>query len=563
MRVPPKMEGYDEGGVAEADCEERGVDYSEEGLRKLKGGSEGGPRALPRARVQVVEKSGLGSGGREESGDSGRRRESRLEEWNLGSEKWSKDGNERAMRMRGETGDMEQLAVKVRGRKADPFSEEWKEGTARGGLVNDDGDILVVDDFTGVGDVENAEGEFVSDVGLGGSDEDEWEAELLRRVGRADLTGGDEMMKRARRIVREADEVPSGVTEVGRSLQKVREAREEWERRLKVGEEKLGTLVVTVDEGAGMQREMEGEVRRLEERIAFYEKLKEFADNVMDMFREKKEQILVSRGELLARLAEEAEEVKNMLEGGVDEFGRRRLVTLGGALPKVVENKVDVLADVEDDVKCVEKVVKMFREWKTRYGDDYNRAFGDAGLGKIVGKLVLANGGTGFDDVRSMLDETQKKEMWKAADGGSIVPVLVRARWCSWDLERCAEYGVLGREVIEADAGSMDKIVEAFRERGRWEMEGCVKLEEWARGIECMRGIVEVTREIGRDVGLEDALKRVEKMEVEKDILNRAEKEIEWIAGISGDDYVGEECVRVARRMCDKMGWEWVLRVGK
>lgn len=552
MPVPPRVEGYDEaeeGVVYEAE----GADYSEEGLRKLRFGNTEG-KHLARERGEdlgglTLRESVEGRGGRRLVGNEG----------DLGRERWGDDGKGRKM---GESAEIEWRggAEKRAPRgKADPFSEEWKEGTARGGIVDDDGDIVVVDDFTGVDDVENGEGGFAQgDVEIGGSDEDEWETELLRRVGRAGITEGDEMMKRARRIVKKADETVGDAKGAGRCLQKVKKAREEWQRRLSLGEEKLGALIATVERGTDIMREREVEMRRIEERIMFYERIKSFVDGMMDMLRKKKEQILMVRGELLVRLEKEAEEVRSMLEGGVDEFGRKRLGTVGRIQLQRADDEVDVLADVEEDVKSVEKVVELFREWRERYRDDYDQAFGDAGLGKLTGRLVLASGKTEFEVVRRLLHGVQTKEMWRAAEGGNIVPALIRARWYPRDGEDCLEYSTLGREVLEADVGYAEGIVEAFRERGKWEMEGCLNLKEWEKGMECLKGIIKVTKEIRRDIGLEEALKEAEKMEVEESVWSSVEGEIGWIAG-GGNGYVGEECRRIARRLCDKMGWGWML----
>lgn len=552
MPAPPKVEGYDEveEGIV---CEARGGDYSEEGLRKLRSGNKEGDYFGRQIRGDLGDQTWNRNG----EGRGGRRLPER--EGDLGREGWREDGERTNMEGLAGTEVREPPKRRAPGAKADPFSEAWRGGTARGGTVDDDGDIVVVDDFTGVDDVENSEGGFIQgDVGTGGSDEDEWEAELLRRVGHAGTTGGDEMMRRARRIVKKADEVVGGAREVGRYAQKVREAKEEWQRRLTLGEEKLSALITAVERGSGIKQERELEMWRMEERIGFYERLKAFVDGMMDMLKEKKEQILMARGQLLLRLKREAEDVKNMLEGGVDEFGRRRMGTMGRFRLQNVDIGVDVLADVKEDVKSVEKVVELFREWRDKYGDDYKQAFGDAGLGKLTGRLVLASGETEFEDVRRMLNEVQKKDMWRAAEGGNIVPPLIRARWCPSDRENCLEYSTLGREVLEADVKYAEMIVEAFRERGKWEMEGCLNLEEWEKGAECLKGIIEVTKEIKEDVGVEEALNKVVRMEVEESVWNIVEAEIKWISG-GGGGYVGEECRRIARRMCDKMGWGWTL----
>lgn len=435
--------------------------------------------------------------------------------------------------------------------KADPFSQAWKEGLVGTERGEHDGDDVLVDDYVGVVGVDPMHTEEE------GETDGEWEKELLRRAGQGRDDLDREMGRRVRRVLVNVDGVMgrNGNRDLERCLKAVREAMTDWGKKQKLGSEQLLRLEEVVAKETRERGIVEGDLQVATERARFYCRLKEYLEDIGDMFREKRGVIEEKRDSMLKRLGEEAENVKSRLKGDVDEFGRMRKASLEWEdVESADEAGNTAFWDVREDFSGLGRLKEIFGEWKQSYEHDYKNSFGDANLGKLAGRLVLGSGALYFEEVKN-LNETQRREMWKAAEGGSTVAAMIRAKWRPRLIESCEEYGWLAKEVVEADPDRAEKVVEALRERLGWEVDACVTLQKPKAAVECFKGAVAVTKIVGKDVGLERVMRAAETLGLGEEDLEDVREELSWIAS---SRFEGEG-VRIARRMCEKGGVDWTF----
>lgn len=399
--------------------------------------------------------------------------------------------------------------------RPDPFSAAWRGGLMRAeGAGNDDGDAVLVDDFAGVGDeaayipLEGGGGDMkmrtadaLEEEGEEGSGE-EWELEQLRRAGHAVESDSEKMGNEiARRMVRAADEEGRRVGAVTGCLRAAREARGEWGARQELAEGQLRRLLAAERGGETAAREVERDIEARKRRLAFYDTLSAHVDDVTDMLKEKRVEIMGARQAFLAELEAEADVARKTLTGGVDEFGRSRPASL--QLPEAeADGGDDVFADVADDVRSIRTLVELFRRWRGEYGEEYATAFGDAGLGKLAGRL-----GLGLADAevswRGVLEGVGRMEALRAGRAGETVAAGVRARWRPREEKSGEKWGRVGREVGEACGREVAEMLrEVFCERGMVEMEGCVRVEDGGEAEKCLKGMKRVERRLGAGVGV-------------------------------------------------------------
>lgn len=395
--------------------------------------------------------------------------------------------------------------------RPDPFSAAWRGGLMRSdGADADDGDVVLVDDFAGVDDaeayipLERGEDDVVMRAADAPEGEDgegsgeEWELEQLRRAGHAVEKDGEKVPEQlARRVVRAADEEGRRAGAVAACLRAAAEARGEWGARGELAAGRLRRLLAAERGGEAAAREVEREIEAKKRRLKFYESLSAHVNDVMDMLEEKRNEIVSARQAFFAKLKAEAEEVRNTLKGGRDEFGRSRQPSLQLPEAEEADEGEDVFADVADEVRSIATLVGLFRRWRREYAEEYSGAFGDEGLGKLAARLAqpLWDAELGWSDG---LEGAGREEAVGVGRGAETVAAGVRARWRPREEGSCERWakvagkcGSEGREVVR----------EAFCERARVEMEGCVGVGDAGEAGRCLQGVGIVERELRWDVG--------------------------------------------------------------
>ena len=441
--------------------------------------------------------------------------------------------------------------------RPDPFSAEWRDATiGRANVVAED-DVVVVDDFTGVTDAEYIplEGDAVmKDADATGDAEEEgsdgeWELEQLRRAGHGVQRDADAIaQEKARQIVREADEHRRRGGAFSACLRAAREATLEWVARQELAEGKMREMEQAERSGSAVAVEIDGEIASAKRRLAFYSALSAHVDDVVDMLKEKEADIVAARGRFLERLAVEAEAVKTCLLGGTDEFGRSRLPSL--EVPEAeADAEEDVLEDVMNDVKSIESLIVWFMKWRTLYPKEYEDAFGDAGLGKLAGRMALAMQSEDLEWLKA-LSGTARADALRASKAVEIVAAGIRARWKPRDEESGRKYAGSGREVVEAYGEEGKRaITDAFRERMGWESECCRKVGNATDMWKCVGESVRVISTLKLDFGIVHLLRAVEEEGWDTDLWDGCMKEaVGWIAeDVAG--VVSEGGVALAKKL--------------
>ncbi|CDF40226.1 unnamed protein product [Chondrus crispus] len=443
--------------------------------------------------------------------------------------------------------------------RPDPFSAEWRDATiGRANVVAED-DVVVVDDFTGVTDAEYIplEGDAVmKDADATGDAEEEgsdgeWELEQLRRAGHGVQRDADAIaQEKARQIVREADERRRRGGGFSACLRAAREATLEWVARQELAEGKMRQMEQAERSGSAVAVEIDGEIAGAKRRLAFYGALSAHVDDVVDMLKEKEADIVAARGRFLERLAVEAEAVKTCLHGGTDEFGRSRLPSL--EVPEAeaeAEAGEDVLEDVMSDVRSIESLIVWFRKWRTQYPKEYEDAFGDAGLGKLAGRIALATQSEDLEWVKA-LRGMARAEALRASKAVETVAAGIRARWKPRDEESGRRYAGSGREVVEAYGEEGKRaITDAFRERMGWESECCRKVGSATDMWKCVEESVRVISTLKLDFGMVHLLRAVEEEGWDTDLWDGCMKEA--VRSIAEDEagVVSEGGIALAKKL--------------
>lgn len=411
--------------------------------------------------------------------------------------------------------------------RPDPFSTAWREGAVRGARgdteAEADEDVVVVDDFTQVGDASYIplDGDMMmikkssTDIEEDGAGDEEdasdgeWEFEQLRRAGHSLRREDDEGISRdvARGMVQAADEgfVPRS-DGFNKLLLGVKQAKQEWKGRMTLAEDKVKRLDEAEREGDAICGDVDKEIERERKRFVFYDGVAAHVDEVVDMLDTKRTEILAARKRALERLEREWERVRRRLLGGVDEFGRVRQGCLDiNSEESEGEDGVgeeDVYEDVADDVRSISTLVKLFRRWLEEFPDEYEQAFGDKGLGMLAGRMAL---GLVKDMEMRWMEAVEnkpcaKREALRVAKGDEFLAAVVRARWRPRERGHGARYAGIGRVVAEACGTEVLKL--AFKERVELEVGACRREREWAEVGKCFVGSVDVVRVLGWDFGI-------------------------------------------------------------
>lgn len=417
--------------------------------------------------------------------------------------------------------------------RPDPFSAAWRDGTIRRETADAEEDVAVVDDFTEVakasyipleGDVAMKDADGSGEVEEEGSD-GEWEVEQLRRAGHSVRQEAEEIsQKRARQIVRAADEGIRRGGALSSCLLIAREATMEFVAKEELAKGKLRQLEEAERNGNATAVEVDERITSEKKRLAFYDGMSAHVDDIVDMLKEKEEEIVAAREKFLAKLSAEAEQVKTCLLGGTDEFGRSRLPSL--EIPEaepIVQD--DVFDDVMDDVKSIECLAVWFRKWRTQYPKEYDEAFGDAGLGRLAGRMALA---TQDEELGWLvpLQGVSRVEALRASKCSDMIAAGIRARWKPREGRSGEKFARVAREVVQAEGDESKRMIGgSFLERVGWEIDACRKLENTGEMWRCVEESMNVIRALRWDFGILHVLKAVK---------DQGWKKESWDGGMTG-----------------------------
>lgn len=412
-------------------------------------------------------------------------------------------------------------------RRPDPFSEEWKGGTGAGAIMDDVG-IAVVDDFTGVQDsgfipipvdVDNSV-KLKREVAQ--ESDTEWESELMKRAGQRELREDDEeMQRRAMQIIREAEEsIRKGRPSFEKCLKMIESTKAEWEHRYQIALQKTGQLESALEDGRDERLAAEKKVDKEKERATFYDELDKHVGKVVKMLVQNRPAIMAHYEERLRLMEVQTERLQNSMSGGVDEFGRTRgakLVDEEDMESNEFETRVVMME--KDDVKSAVKLKNIFYDWRSRYPDDYMNAHGDVGLGKLLGRLFLAQ-----DDLWSTqlsgLNALISREMYKSAHAVKTLSAMIKCKWYPRDRKSCEKFANLAESIIEVDGQAKNDVESAFQCRAEWEIQVCRKLNDRKAMIDCAKGLKYVEDKLKSNVGASSVIMAAKEIGCTEEELN-------------------------------------------
>eukprot|EP00178_Gracilaria_changii_P010582 TRINITY_DN307_c0_g1_i1.p2 TRINITY_DN307_c0_g1~~TRINITY_DN307_c0_g1_i1.p2 ORF type:complete len:632 (-),score=109.68 TRINITY_DN307_c0_g1_i1:1856-3751(-) len=404
---------------------------------------------------------------------------------------------------------------------AAPFSAEWN---AR---IFDDDDIEVepVSNFSRTEDH--------------GSDNEgadvEWEAQLMRRAAQKTCEQDQYMLRREMNIIRDAETEGMQTGAFKRLKADIAKRVEELAEQQAYVEQKIQRLEQVVKQDLSLKGNARTSVDKLRRKVELYENLVQKVSTASrdvaasDAIFERWESFVDSEME------ERIRKVTVRLKGGVDNFGRERKAQIldveelrdefrewGGRL---VEKEQKEVTELRGQLGFSD-IMRLVKEWCERFPEEYNSAFIDAGLGKLLGKLGLLE-----NDIR-FIHKLELKEgtiqMGILAFGVERFATWIRARWEPREPESCEFVGELMRAVNAAQDDTKEVIRRSLQDRLALEIEA---LEAFGNEgiIEVVRGLTTIAKKARFDPGFDKALQTCENVCELKGL----DEELEWLGQCS------------------------------
>lgn len=470
--------------------------------------------------------------------------------------------------------------------RPDPFSDAWQEGLTRAEddqTKNVDGEVdVVLDDYTGLSDFVGPPAYLSLEVGNSevcpirpltdaeedGTDDGEWEKEVMRRAGQKlvsqESTNSEEREmstipeQKAQRIVQEAEESASmrqsssQLESVTRCIDLVQESLGEWEARQKLAEEKIRKLHDAETKNKREARRVEHQADQQKSRLIFYDSFAAQVDDLSDILNEKREALKSWHAQRLDRLKREAQAVEAVLLGRPDEFGRSRPPSL--LLPEYVEERLEKsdspFADVDESVVSIENIKSLFEKWKREYPDDYEEAFGDSGLGNLAAAMALGRAEDGLSWMGSLPDRSLRA----AATVSGVIDHIATALRAQWQprQQSCGEEDTASLafrvvRVLPDNSNEAEAIVRAFRDRAMTEMNACVILKDVEAAEKTAYGAITCAQRMRKDVGLLELLTAFEDVGATC-VSGEMKDALQWVAS-SGDGIFHNDTAIIARKI--------------
>lgn len=333
-------------------------------------------------------------------------------------------------------------------------------------------------------ELQNADPMLIDDAQSGA---DEWEKEQLRRAGLPIKPQDDLPNAMARSIIEEEDLNLGARGEVGLSvvdtcLEGVEEALRTTQSHIDQCESKLNAVRNSGCDAAFDAHDKA--VEKADTREKFYTTLAQFATDVSDMLADRRARITARFDARKERLRGEADDVERELTTETDDFGRARDVAT--VLRKYYGDDAgddeapdddgatedEVFADVEREFRSIGRLSDVFRDWRSRFPDDYEQAFGDKSVGKICGAVAMCDG----ERLEWLCDVPTKARMFalEASRLCELVELRIKARWRPASRTSTREHYKIVREVAETKEGAekaVERLFVAFLARFKSELQ--------------------------------------------------------------------------------------------
>ncbi|KAI0567257.1 hypothetical protein FGB62_3g222 [Gracilaria domingensis] len=421
---------------------------------------------------------------------------------------------------------------------AAPFSAEWK---AR---IYDEDDIEVehVSNFsrteTGASDSESADAE--------------WEAQIMRRAAQKTTDQDQYLLRREMNIIRDVEMEGTRTGAFKRLKVDIGKRIDELAAQQAYVEQKIDRLAQVVRQDTDIKGNANASVEDIRRKVELYEDLVQRISTASRKVAASKEVFERWESFIEDQMTKRIRQITVWLNGGTDEFGRERKVRIldigeirddfqewGGRL---VEQEQKEVIELREELSF-EKITRLAKDWRESFPEEYDSAFADAALGKLLGKLALLENDIGF-----VLNLDQREEMIKTAImafGVERFATWIKARWEPRLFGSCEFVGDLMEAINTAPEDAIKLVRAALQARLELEIEALKALGE--KGItQVLRGLLVVSKKGQFDPGFVKVIQACEDISG----LEGFEEEFEWLTECS---FIRDD----ARKICQ---WRDKLR---